>query len=66
LGLAGSVHFFLTVFFDALNEGEDPSPSRFNVGGKGHWIEAAAGVSYFLRTLRPILCFSMSFITGMK
>ena len=24
-------------------EGKDPSQSRFNVGGEGHWIEAAAG-----------------------
>ena len=43
MGLAGSFHFFLTVFFDALNKGEGPSLSRFNVVGEVHWIEAAAG-----------------------
>ena len=42
-GLAGSIHFFLTVFFDALNDGEDISRSCFDVGGEVHWIEAAAG-----------------------
>ncbi len=43
MGLAGSIHFILTVFFDALNEGEDPCQSRFDVGGEVHWIEASAG-----------------------
>jgi hypothetical protein len=38
VGLAGSFHFFLTVFFDALNDGENLSQSRFNVGGEIHWV----------------------------
>jgi len=44
MGLASPIHFFLTVFFDALNDGEDLSQPRFNVGVEIHWVEAAAGV----------------------
>ncbi len=51
VGLASSFDFFLTVFFIALNESEDPSLSRFNVGGKFHWIEAAAGGATWLTWL---------------
>ena len=41
-GLARSFHFFLTVFFDALNDGKKLSQPRFNVGSEVHWVESRA------------------------
>jgi hypothetical protein len=42
VGLARSFHFFLTVFFDALNDGENLSQPRLNVGREVHWVESRA------------------------
>ncbi len=42
VGLTRSFHFFLTVFFDPLNDGENSSQPRFNVGGEIHWVEVGA------------------------
>jgi hypothetical protein len=39
VGLTRSLHFFLTVFFDALNDGENLSQPRLNVGGEIHRVE---------------------------